>query len=68
MQSKKHSILETITQTVIGLGVSFIIQILLYPAMGIPVTFSQNIVITIVFFLASLGRGYVVRRYFNRKK
>jgi hypothetical protein len=66
MQSKKLSIIESITQTVIGLGISFCIQIVIYPLMGIPVTIKQNIVITIVFFLASLIRGYFVRRYFNR--
>jgi hypothetical protein len=66
MQSKKLSIIESVTQTVIGLGISFYIQIVIYPLMGIPVTIKQNIVITIVFFLASLIRGYFVRRYFNR--
>ena len=66
MQSKKLSIVESITQTVIGLGVSFLIQIVIYPLMDIPVTIKQNIVITIVFFLASLIRGYFVRRYFNK--
>jgi hypothetical protein len=66
MQSKKLSIIESVTQTVIGLGISFCIQIVIYPLMDIPVTIKQNIVITIVFFLASLIRGYFVRRYFNR--
>jgi hypothetical protein len=66
MQSKKLSIIESVTQTVIGLGISFYIQIVIYPLMDIPVTIKQNIVITIVFFLASLIRGYFVRRYFNR--
>jgi hypothetical protein len=66
MQSKKLSIIESVTQTVIGLGISFCIQIVIYPLMDIPVTIKQNIIITIVFFLASLIRGYFVRRYFNR--
>jgi hypothetical protein len=66
-QSKKHSIIETIAQTVIGLVTSFVIQVVLYPLMGIPVTFNQNLVITAVFFVASLVRGYAVRRIFNSK-
>jgi len=66
MQSKKLSIIESVTQTVIGLGISFCIQIVIYPLMDIPVTIKQNIIITIVFFLASLIRGYFIRRYFNR--
>jgi hypothetical protein len=67
-QSKKHSAIESITQTVIGLITSFIIQIILYPLLDIPVTFSQNLIITFVFFVASFLRGYVIRRYFNKIK
>lgn len=67
-QSKKHSAIESIVQTVIGLGTSIIIQVVLYPLMGIPVTFSQNLIITAVFFVVSIIRGYLVRRIFNKKK
>jgi uncharacterized protein YacL len=67
-QSKKHSAIESITQTVIGLITSFIIQVILYPLLDIPVTFSQNLIITFVFFVASFLRGYVIRRYFNKIK
>jgi high-affinity Fe2+/Pb2+ permease len=67
-QSKKHSAIESITQTVIGLVTSFIIQIIIYPLLNIPVTFSQNLIITFVFFVASFLRGYVIRRYFNKIK
>jgi len=67
MQTKKHSIIESITQTIIGLGTSILIQVILYPIMGIPVTFSQNLIITAVFFIVSIIRGYFVRRYFSRK-
>ena len=67
-QSRKHSAIETITQTILGLGISFVIQIILYPMMGIPVTINQNIIITAVFFIASLVRGYVVRRIFEKEK
>lgn len=67
MQNKKHSFIESITQTLIGLGSSIAIQVVLYPLMGIPVTLFQNVIITIVFFVASLIRGYFIRRYFNKQ-
>jgi hypothetical protein len=67
-QSRIHSIIESITQTVIGLATSFIIQVILYPLLGIPVTFKQNIIITAVFFVVSIIRGYLVRRLFNKRK
>lgn len=66
MQTKKHSIIESITQTIIGLGTSILIQVILYPIMGIPVTFSQNLIITTVFFIVSIIRGYLIRRWFSQ--
>ena len=65
-QTRKESVIETITQTIVGLGFSFVIQVVLYPILGIPVTFNQNVIITIVFFAASLFRGYFIRRIFNK--
>jgi len=65
-QSKNKSLIETLTQTFSGLVLSFIIQIILYPIMGIPVTIGQNVIITIVFVIASIVRGYIVRRIFNK--
>jgi len=67
MQTKKHSIIESITQTIIGLLTSILIQVILYPVMDIPVTFSQNLIITAVFFIVSIIRGYFIRRYFSKK-
>lgn len=49
-----------------GLLVSFLIQLIIYPVMNIPVRLEQNIIITLVFTGASIGRGYIVRRIFNK--
>lgn len=65
-QSKQKSFIESVIQTIIGLGTSILIQVILYPMMGIPVTFSQNLVITLVFFTVSIVRGYFVRRIFEK--
>jgi hypothetical protein len=67
MQSKKNSIIESVTNTVIGLVTSFIIQLIIYPILNISVNINQNIIITFVFFTASVLRGYLIRRYFNKK-
>jgi hypothetical protein len=67
-QSKRDSLIESIVQTVVGLGVSVALQAVLYPIMGIPVTFRQNLIITAVFFMASLLRGYLLRRLFNKSR
>jgi hypothetical protein len=65
-QSKQKSLIESIVQTIIGLGTSILIQVILYPILEIPVTFSQNIIITLVFFIVSIIRGYFVRRIFEK--
>jgi len=65
-QSKKYSLIESISNTIIGLITSFIIQIIIYPLLNIQVSIGQNILITFVFFIASIIRGYLVRRLFNR--
>ena len=65
-QSKKHSVYESILNVVIGLLISIITQMILYPILGIPVSFNQNLIITAVFFVISFVRGYLIRRFFNR--
>ena len=66
VQSKKHSSFESLFNTVTGLITSFLIQIWIYPFLGIEVNLNQNLFITFIFFVASFLRGYLVRRLFNR--
>ena len=67
-QSKKLSSIEAITNTVVGLITSFLIQLVIYPTMDIKVSLDQNIIITLVFFIVSFLRGYLLRRLFNKIK
>jgi hypothetical protein len=66
MQKRKQSLTEAITNTLAGFVISFLIQLLIYPIMDIEVHFTQNIIITLVFTVASIFRGYVLRRLFNK--
>ena len=65
-QKKKHSFIEAVTNTIIGLLTSFVIQLILYPILDIDVSIGQNLLITLVFFIASICRGYLIRRLFNK--
>jgi high-affinity Fe2+/Pb2+ permease len=67
-QTKKQSLIESITQTIIGMIVSLCIQLVIYDVLNIKVTFAQNLIITFVFLLSSILRGYIIRRIFNNKK
>ena len=65
-QSKQKSLVESTVQTIIGLAISIVLQVVLYPILGIPVSFTQNLIITAVFFIVSIVRGYIVRRIFEK--
>ena len=58
--------LESATNVIAGLIISFVIQLIIYPILNIPVSINQNLIITFVFFIASFIRGYVIRRLFNK--
>ena len=66
MQTKKHSLLESLTNVIVGLLMSFLTQLIIYPFLDIEVSLNQNIIITAVFFIISFVRGYVIRRIFNK--
>jgi hypothetical protein len=68
MQTKKKSLIEAVSNTIIGLGTSFCIQLIIYPVLNIPVSIGQNVIITAVFFIVSIIRSYLVRRLFNSIK
>jgi divalent metal cation (Fe/Co/Zn/Cd) transporter len=65
-QSRRHSLIETVTGVAVGFVVSVTASFVVYPAFGHSFTLSQNIGITIIFTVLSIARGYVVRRVFNR--
>lgn len=67
-QSRASSLVETVASVAIGFVVSLLITAWLLPAYGHQVTMQQNIEITAVFTVASVVRGYAVRRFFNQLK
>lgn len=64
-QTKKHSIYESIANTIIGLVVSYAVQRLIFPLYGIKISESTNLQITFIFFVVSFLRSYALRRVFN---
>jgi len=65
-QSRLSSFAETCLSIAIGFVVSLILTALVLPAYGHAVTFGQNLQITGIFTIASIARGYLVRRAFVR--
>ena len=68
MQSHRASLMEAAVNVFAGLVLSFILQLLLFGAMGIIASIGQNLLITAAFSFLSLARSYVLRRLFNRHR
>lgn len=67
-QSKLESWIEQILSVGSGLLLStLIVQPLIFPLYGIHTTFSENFQMAVLFTIASIIRGYIWRRYFNRR-
>lgn len=64
-QSKRGSLIETVTGTAIGYSVAVVTQVVVFPWFNLQVSTSQNLLIAAVFTIISLVRGYWVRRLFN---
>ena len=67
-QTKTHSILESITNTGIGVLITLIFSPIIYSMVGMKYTYSQLGMATILFTILSIIRGYIVRRFFNKIK
>ena len=65
MQSRKMSLIESITNVIIGYSISVLAQIIIFPIFDIHVSLSQNIKIGLSFTVISIIRSYFLRRLFN---
>lgn len=64
-QTKLGSFIEALINTFIGFGVGLASQLLIFPLVGVDIPLSTNMNIAAWFTVISVGRGYVIRRYFN---
>lgn len=65
LQPRWHSWVETCCFTAIGFGISWFLNVVVLRAWGFPVSVYDSFWIACVFTIASLARGYLVRRWFN---
>ena len=67
MQTKYQSLIESLTNILIGYLTALLSQLLIFPLFNIYVTFQDNLLIGLYFTIISLIRSYLVRRYFNKR-
>ena len=68
MQSKKMSLIESITNVIVGYSISVLAQILIFPMFGLSATIKENLLIGLCFTVISIARSYILRRIFNKIK
>ena len=68
MQSKKESLIESLTSTTIGIIIGIVLNITILPIFGYPVSWSDSLWISLIFSAISVIRSYAVRRIFDSKE
>jgi hypothetical protein len=68
MQTKKQSLVEQIVNVGTGFMIAQVMVLFLIPCWDTTtLTWFDSACISSIFTIVSLGRGYVFRRYFNRR-
>lgn len=67
MQTKYQSLIESLTNILIGYLTALLSQVLIFPLFNITVSLQDNLLIGLYFTIISLLRSYLVRRYFNKR-
>ena len=65
-QSRRLSLIEAVTNVVVGYVLAVITQIVAFPWFGLQVSLGDNLAIGAVFVGVSLIRSYALRRLFER--
>lgn len=64
-QTRRMSLLESVTNVVVGYVLAIITQIVVFPLFGIVTELKQHLAIGLAFVVVSLARGFVLRRIFE---
>lgn len=64
-QSRWMSLVEAVTNVLVGYGVAVATQWAVFPLFGLHATLQQNLVIGLIFTAVSLVRSYLLRRVFE---
>lgn len=64
-QSRRMSMVESVTNVAVGYGVALATQVAVFPLFGMQVALQDNLAIGGIFTLVSLARSYLLRRAFE---
>jgi hypothetical protein len=64
-QSRLMSLVESLANVLVGYGVAVATQMAVFPLFGLTVTVTENLLIGLIFTVASIVRSYALRRSFE---
>lgn len=64
-QSRTMSLVESLTNVVVGYGIAVITQILVFPLFGLSTTLAENMAMGAIFTVVSIARSFTLRRLFE---
>ena len=64
-QSRLMSLVESVTNVIVGYGVAVVTQILIFPIFGLHTTLAQNLKMGAIFTVVSIARSFALRRVFE---
>ena len=68
MQSKRESMIETLTSVFVGWLIGVILNLIVLPLFDYNITVVDSLLVSLIFTVISVVRGYVIRRFFNSKE
>ena len=68
LQSKRQSMIETLTSVFVGWIIGVILNMLALPLFDYDVSLTDGVLISIIFTAVSIIRSYIIRRWFNSKE
>jgi hypothetical protein len=64
-QTRKGSLIEAIINVLIGFGINFAANMLIFPLFGWHISVHDNLVLGVIYTAISIARSYCIRRWFN---
>ena len=68
MQTKRQSLIETLTSVFVGWLIGVILNLTILPLFDYNITVVDSLWVSLIFTVISVVRGYVIRRAFNSKE
>lgn len=66
-QTKLGSFYEACINVLIGFGINYAANLLIFPLFGFQISLSANFAMGLIYTVISVARSYFIRRYFNAK-